>query len=76
MVMMNKTWFGFFFILLILFVYEMVVQTEGWSCDDTKCMQDCIARGYRFGGGCFVHPIGKDGVYFRIDCTCKLNNHH
>ncbi|WJX31137.1 hypothetical protein P8452_19599 [Trifolium repens] len=69
--MMNKARFEFFFILLILFVFEMVVQTEGrWLCDgtdDSICKKSCMKLG-RVGGNCVAFPSINGKLWY---CICR-----
>ncbi|CAL5204425.1 unnamed protein product [Lathyrus oleraceus] len=72
---MNKIGFGFFFILFILLVSQMVVETEGNSCkskssqfkgiclSNKKCARVCHLEGFLEGGKC----KGKLLKY----CSCK-----
>ncbi|WJX31136.1 hypothetical protein P8452_19598 [Trifolium repens] len=72
--MMNKARFEFFFILLILFVFEMVVQTEGWICDGTAftdllCRRQCILRSNVWGTcTAFTSVSGK---HLGWNCICR-----
>ncbi|WJX34788.1 hypothetical protein P8452_22865 [Trifolium repens] len=80
---MNKTHFGFFFLLLLAF--HMVVQTEGWECFSQstmfkgKCFRNricdstCHAEGFPRGGKCMDRFIR--GRCFCKNSTCPPPSH-
>jgi hypothetical protein len=48
---------------------EMVVQTEGWSCDDTECEISCMARGFKIGN-CEELKFKHLNIV-TINCICR-----
>ncbi|WJX40971.1 hypothetical protein P8452_28391 [Trifolium repens] len=60
--MMSKAHFKLFFTLFILLASPLVVQIEGWGCNDLNCALACRLNGFHRGGLC-------QGLIFK-NCVC------
>ncbi|KAK2445150.1 hypothetical protein QL285_016114 [Trifolium repens] len=62
---MSKAHFELFFTLFILLASALVVQIEGWGCDESDhldCWEACRLYGYFYGGFC-------QGLIYKT-CAC------